>query len=55
MEENRFSKFSLWIFIIGVVVAFFMLVNTILHTTLGSSIQNKTLKPDQMLGPDAKY
>lgn len=55
MDENKFSKFSLGVLILGMVVALFILINTILHTSLGSYVQNKTLAPDQMIGPKAKY
>ncbi len=55
MEENKFSKFSLWVFVIGVVIALFMLINTLLHTSVGSYIQNRTLPVGQMIGPKAKY
>lgn len=55
MEANKFFRFSLGVLIFGIIIALFMLINTILHTSIGSTIQNKPLTPNQMIGPDAKY
>lgn len=55
MEENKFSKFTFGVLIFGVIIALYMLVNSILHTSLGSYIQNKTLPVDQMIGPKSKF
>lgn len=55
MEANKFSRFSLGVLIFGVIIALFMFINTILHTSIGSTIQNKPLAPNQMFGPNAKY
>lgn len=53
--EDKFSKFSLYVFIFGVIIALYMIINSILHGNVGSFIQNKTLTPNQMIGPNAKY
>jgi len=51
--EDRFSKFSLYVFITGVVIALYVLINSLLHTSIGSKIVNPP-PASQFLGPNAK-
>jgi len=55
MEENKFSKFSFGVFIAGVVIALYVLINSLLHTSIGSKIINKPLPASKMMGPNADF
>lgn len=53
IPEDKFSKFSLYVFITGVVIALYVLINSLLHTSVGTKIIN-TLPASQFMGPNAK-
>jgi len=50
--QDRFSRFSFYVLITGIIAALFMVINGILHTNVSSKIQNK---PADMIGPNAKF
>ncbi|MEK7633816.1 MAG: hypothetical protein AAB437_03155 [Patescibacteria group bacterium] len=53
--EDKFSKFSLYIFIFGVIAALYILINSLLHTSIGLKIINKPLPASKMMGPNADF
>ncbi|MEK7522517.1 MAG: hypothetical protein AAB569_02980 [Patescibacteria group bacterium] len=38
--EDKFRKFSLYVLIFGVIAALYVLINSFLHTSIGSKIVN---------------
>ncbi|MEK7597287.1 MAG: hypothetical protein AAB441_01425 [Patescibacteria group bacterium] len=51
--EDKFRKFSLYVFLFGVIVALYVLINSLLHTSIGSKIVNPP-PASQFMGPNAK-
>ncbi|MBI5122609.1 hypothetical protein HZA75_02000 [Candidatus Roizmanbacteria bacterium] len=51
--EDKFRKFSLYVLIFGVIVSLYILINSILHTSIGTKIIN-TPPASQFMGPNAK-
>jgi len=51
--EDKFRKFSLYVLIFGVIAALYILINSILHTSIGSKIVNPP-PASQFMGPNAK-
>ena len=53
--EDKFRKFSLYVFMFGVIAALYILINSVLHTSIGSKIVNKPLPASKMMGPNADF
>jgi len=50
--EDKFRKFSLYVFMFGVIAALYVLINSLLHTSIGAKIVNPP-PASQFMGPDA--
>lgn len=50
--QDKFTRFSFFILLLGIIAVVFTVLSGILHTSLSTKIQNK---PSDMMGPNAKF